>query len=176
MFAFSFFGCKGSHSEHKEELAEDEIKHRPVYHFSPKSHWMNDPNGMFYYQGIYHLCFQHNPYDDVWGPMHWGHATSEDLLVWKEHDLAIYPDSIGTIFSSSAVVDLNNTSGFGQDSPPIVAMYTNHSHEGTDACRIDYQTQSITYSLNQGFTYTKYENNGDYILKCQKPFDFSDSS
>ncbi len=106
------------------------------------------------------MYFQHNPYDDVWGAIHWGHATSEDLLVWEEHDIAIYPDSLGTIFSGNAVVDLNNTSGIGQNIPPIVAMYTNHHHEGAEAGRIDYQTQkSIAYSLDQGFTFTKYENN-----------------
>ena len=89
--------------------------HRPQFHFSPKKHWMNDPNGMVYYNGVYHLFFQYYPASTKWGPMHWGHATSKDLIHWEEQPIALYPDSLGYIFSGSAVVDKNNTSGFGKD-------------------------------------------------------------
>src|SRR6476661_1733035 len=84
-------------------------KHRPQIHFSPRAHWMNDPNGMVYYNGTYHLFFQYYPDSTVWGPMHWGHATSKDLVHWTERGIALYPDSLGYIFSGSAVVDKNNT-------------------------------------------------------------------
>ena len=82
----------------------DEKMYRPSLHFSPKKNWMNDPNGMFYYKGKYHLYFQHHPYSNVWGPMHWGHAISKDLISWEEQPIALFPDNLGTIFSGSAVV------------------------------------------------------------------------
>ena len=105
--------------------------YRPQVHFSPKAHWINDPNGMVYNKGIYHLFFQYHPGSSIWGPMHWGHATSKDLVHWKELPVAIYPDSIGTIFSGSAVVDKNNTSGFGKKGQaPLVAIYTQHDTVG----------------------------------------------
>ena len=87
--------------------------YRPQLHFSPQAHWMNDPNGMVYYHGIYHLFFQYYPNGTIWGPMHWGHAESRDLVHWKQLPIALYPDSLGYIFSGSAVVDYNNTSDFG---------------------------------------------------------------
>src|SRR6185312_2709453 len=89
-------------------------QYRPQIHFSPPAHWMNDPNGLVYYKGIYHLFYQYYPGATVWGPMHWGHATSTDLVHWKNRPIALYPDSIGLIFSGSAVVDYHNTSGFGK--------------------------------------------------------------
>ncbi len=88
--------------------------HRPQFHFSPQKNWVNDPNGMVYHKGVYHLFFQYFPNGTVWGPMHWGHATSKDLIHWQQQPIALYPDSLGYIFSGSAVVDINNKSGFGK--------------------------------------------------------------
>ena len=97
--------------------------YRPQFHFSPEEKWMNDPNGMVYHKGIYHLFYQYYPDDIVWGPMHWGHATSKDLVHWEHKPIALYPDEHGMIFSGSAVVDKNNSSGFGSiDNPPLVAI------------------------------------------------------
>jgi len=133
---------------------------RPQVHFSPESQWMNDPNGMVYHEGEYHLFYQYHPDSTVWGPMHWGHAISKDLIHWEHQPIALYPDSLGTIFSGSAVADVNNTSGFGKDGEiPLVAIYTNHSHEKEAKGDIDYQTQGIAYSLDNGRTWEKYEGN-----------------
>ncbi|GAO41593.1 glycoside hydrolase family 32 protein [Flavihumibacter petaseus] len=147
--------------------------HRPMIHFSPERHWMNDPNGMFEYKGVYHLFFQYYPGGNKWGPMHWGHATSKDLFRWKEQPIALYPDSLGYIFSGSAVVDKNNTSGFGKDGKvPIVAIFTHHDPKGADAGKQDYQNQSIAYSLDEGMTWTKYA--GNPVLKNPGIIDFRD--
>ena len=149
-------GCE----EDSSALLNEEQLYRPNLHFTPNENWMNDPNGMFYYKDKFHLFFQHNPNDNVWGPMHWGHATSKDGISWQEHDIALYPDKNGTIYSGSAVVDHENTSGFGsKENPPIVAIFTNHSHKKQDAGQNDYETQGIAYSLDEGMTWTKYENN-----------------
>ena len=123
-------------------------KFRPTYHFSPLYGWMNDPNGMVYRDGEYHLFYQHNPYGSKWGNMHWGHAISKDLINWEHRPDAITPDALGTIFSGSAVVDTDNTAGFGAGT--IVAIYTQNS---------DRQVQSIAYSTDNGRSFTKYENN-----------------
>lgn len=123
-------------------------KFRPTYHFSPLYGWMNDPNGMVYKDGEYHLFYQHNPYGSKWGNMHWGHAISKDLINWEHRPDAITPDAFGTIFSGSAVVDTDNTAGFGAGA--IVAIYTQNS---------DRQVQSIAYSTDNGRSFTKYENN-----------------
>jgi levanase/fructan beta-fructosidase len=140
--------------------SEEEMAFRPNFHFTPDSGWMNDPNGMFYLDGTYHLFFQHNPDDNVWGPMHWGHATSTDLITWEEQPIALEPDEHGTIFSGSAVVDHNNTSGLGEgDIPPVIAIFTYHDAEAADAGRDDFQTQGIAYSLDKGKTWTKYDQN-----------------
>lgn len=132
---------------------------RPRIHFSPAAHWINDPNGMVYVNGVYHLYFQYHPYSSVWGPMYWGHATGKDLINWKEEPIALYPDSLGYIFSGSAVLDVTNTSGFGKNGKaPLVAIFTNHNSK-TEKERIDFQTQSIAYSNDNGFTWTKYSGN-----------------
>ncbi len=135
-------------------------KYRPQFHFSPAEKWMNDPNGLVFSDGVYHLFYQYYPEDIVWGPMHWGHAVSEDLAQWQHKPIALYPDELGLIFSGSAVVDLQNTSGFGTlENPPMVAIFTYHLMEGEQAGRIDFQTQGIAYSLDKGETWEKYKGN-----------------
>lgn len=153
--------------EKREEVANQTEKeswykeeYRPQFHFSPKEKWMNDPNGLVFNQGVYHLFYQYYPEDIVWGPMHWGHAVSEDLVHWKHKSIALYPDEHGYIFSGSAVVDKKNTSGFGENGEaPLVAIFTYHSKEGEEAGRMDFQTQGIAYSLDNGDTWNKYEGN-----------------
>lgn len=126
-------------------------KSRPQLHYSQRRGWNNDPNGMVWYDGEYHLFYQHNPYEREWENMHWGHAVSRDLIHWEELNEALYPDHNGTAFSGSAVVDYENTSGFGsKDNPAIVAIYTGASAK---------QVQCIAYSLDKGRTWTKYEKN-----------------
>lgn len=147
--------------------------HRPQIHFSPKEHWMNDPNGMVYYKGVYHLFYQYYPGGTVWGPMHWGHATSKDLIHWQHQPIALYPDSLGYIFSGSAVVDVNNTSGFGKNGKvPLVAIFTHHDPKGEKEGRNDFQNQSLAYSLDEGKTWTKYS--GNPVLKNPGIKDFRD--
>ncbi|MFM2014855.1 MAG: hypothetical protein RIQ51_345 [Bacteroidota bacterium] len=151
----------------------NESLYRPSFHFTPKQGWMNDPNGMIFLNGQYHLFFQHYPDSTVWGPMHWGHATSSDLVQWKEQPIALYPDSIGMIFSGSAVLDKNNTSGLGRSGiAPLVAIYTQHYMPGEKAGRTDFQNQSIAYSLDEGKTWTKYA--GNPVLKTPNIKDFRD--
>jgi len=135
-------------------------KHRPQFHFSPQANWMNDPNGMFHYKGEYHLFYQYYPDSNVWGPMHWGHAVSKDLISWEHLPIALYPDSLGYIFSGSAVVDWKNTSGLGSiDNPPLVAIYTYHDPISREAGAVDYQSQGIAYSLDNGRSWIKYKKN-----------------
>jgi len=156
--------CKNNNQK-SEETAQIKTDYytepyRSQYHFSPAEKWMNDPNGMVYHKGIYHLFYQYYPEDIVWGPMHWGHATSKDLVHWEHKPIALYPDEHGLIFSGSAVFDFANTSGFGTaDNPPLVAIFTYHLMEGEKAGRKDFQTQGIAYSLDHGDTWTKYEDN-----------------
>ncbi len=135
-------------------------QHRPQFHYSPPQQWTNDPNGMVYFEGEYHLFYQHHPESNVWGPMHWGHAVTKDLAHWENLPIALYPDSLGTIFSGSAVVDWKNTSGFGKDGqPPLVAMFTYHSEKLLKEGKNNHQTQGIAYSTDRGRTWTKYEGN-----------------
>lgn len=144
-------------SAHAQELNET---YRPQFHFSPKAHWMNDPNGMVYYNGTYHLFFQYYPEAKVWGPMHWGHATSKDMVHWKEQPIALFPDSLGYIFSGSAVVDVNNTSGFAKDGKiPLVAIFTHHNPELEKQKTGKHEYQSLAYSLDEGKSWTKYSGN-----------------
>ncbi|MCB0474785.1 MAG: glycoside hydrolase family 32 protein [Flavobacteriaceae bacterium] len=147
--------------------------YRPQFHFSPKSGWMNDPNGLVYNKGIYHLFYQYYPDSTVWGPMHWGHAVSKDLIRWQHKPVALFPDELGYIFSGSAVVDNNNTSGFGTaGNPPLVAVFTYHLMEGEKAGRNDFQTQGMAYSLDNGDTWTKYKDNP--VIKNPGIRDFRD--
>lgn len=127
-------------------------RYRPQYHFTPEMNWMNDPNGMVYYGGEYHLFYQHNPHGNTWGHMTWGHTVSSDLVHWQHLPLALHEEYGVMIFSGSAVVDWRNSSGFGRGSePPMVAIYTGHGHAE--------QTQDIAYSNDRGRTWTKYEGN-----------------
>ena len=147
--------------------------HRPQLHFSPPEMWMNDPNGMVYYKGEYHLFYQHYPDSNVWGPMHWGHAISKDLIHWEHQPIALYPDSLGMIFSGGAVVDEKNSSGFGTaENPPLIAIYTSHHAEMEKQGKNNYQTQSLAYSLDNGRTWTKYKNNP--VIKNPGYRDFRD--
>ena len=146
---------------------------RNQYHFSPVSGWMNDPNGLVFYAGVYHLFYQHYPADKVWGPMHWGHAVSTDLLNWQHKPIALYPDSSGYIFSGSAVADLNNVTGFAASGKvPLVAMFTYHDPKGEQAGKIDFQSQAIAYSLDSGKSWSQY--NGNPVIKNPGIRDFRD--
>ena len=135
-------------------------QYRPEYHHTPAYGWMNDPNGMFYKDGAWHLYFQHNPYGSQWENMTWGHSTSKDLVHWEYQGDAVEPDALGTVFSGSAVVDKDNTAGFGKDA--IVALYTSAGEN---------QTQSLVYSTDNGMTFTKYE--GNPVITSNVP-DFRD--
>ena len=120
---------------------------RPQFHFSPEKKWMNDPNGMLFHNGTYHLFYQYYPEDIVWGPMHWGHATSTDLIHWQHKKIALFPDELGYIFSGSAVMDPKNTSGLGtKENPPMIAVFTYHNMEFEKAGKINTQTQGLAYS------------------------------
>jgi len=148
----------GLHTANAQQQAAGQVEqHRPQFHFTPKSNWMNDPNGMVYLNGKYHLFFQYNPNSTVWGPMHWGHATTRDFFHWEEQPIALYPDSLGTIFSGSAVVDVNNTAGFGKNA--LIAIFTYHNHKIEEAKTGLHQYQGIAYSMDEGKTWTKYKGN-----------------
>lgn len=147
--------------------------HRLQFHFTPPFGWMNDPNGMVYHNGEYHLFYQHNPDSTVWGPMHWGHAVSKDMIHWEHLPIALYPDSLGMIFSGSAVVDINNTSGLGTaDNPAMVAVFTYHNAERERDGKDDFQTQGIAFSLDNGRNWMKYKANP--VLKNPGIRDFRD--
>ena len=135
-------------------------QYRPIYHHTPAYGWMNDPNGMFYKDGIWHLYFQHNPFGSQWENMTWGHSTSTDLVHWTFEGDPVQPDVWGAIFSGSAVVDKENTAGFGKDA--VVALYTSAAES---------QIQSMAYSTDNGKTFTKYE--GNPVITSNVP-DFRD--
>ena len=135
-------------------------QYRPLYHHTPAYGWMNDPNGMFFKDGVWHLYFQHNPYGSQWENMTWGHSTSTDLIHWTFQGDPVQPDAWGAIFSGSSVVDKNNTAGFGENA--IVALYTSAGEN---------QTQSMAYSTDNGKTFTKYD--GNPIITSNVP-DFRD--
>ncbi|MBD2868603.1 glycoside hydrolase family 32 protein [Paenibacillus arenilitoris] len=145
-------------------------KYRPQFHFSPPSKWMNDPNGMVYFEGEYHLFYQHHPDGTTWGPMHWGHAVSKDLVHWEHCGIALKPDEHGDIFSGSAVVDWHDTTVFFSGKPGLVAIFTHSDHEPeTNKLR---QRQSLAYSADKGRTWTMYE--GNPVLCSELLTDFRD--
>lgn len=163
---FLYSACSTITTSYQEQF-------RPQFHYSPMKNWLNDPNGMFYFEGEYHLFYQYHPHSTTWGPMHWGHAVSKDLVTWKELPIALSPDEKGMIFSGSAVVDWNNSSGFGSaESPPIVAMFTYHNQEMADNSVIPHQTQAIAYSLDKGRSWSKYE--GNPVIENPGIVDFRD--
>ncbi len=168
IFLFFLLSCGGEEKGKKQVLGEGQVEeasydeqHRPQFHYSPPKMWMNDPNGMVYYDGEYHLFYQHNPDETVWGPMHWGHAVSEDLVHWQNLPIALYPDEKGMIFSGSAVVDKDNTAGFKTgEEDVLVAIFTHHNMEMEQAGESDlFQYQSIAYSNDRGRSWTKYQGN-----------------
>ena len=126
-------------------------KYRPSYHHAPERGWMNDPNGLFFKDGVWHLYYQYNPYGSMWGNMHWAHSTSTDLVHWQQQPVALAPDAWGTMFSGSCVVDHNNTAGFGKDA--IISVYTTSRPTPFGG---DVQAQCIAYSNDGGKTFTKY--------------------
>jgi fructan beta-fructosidase len=147
--------------------------YRPQFHFSPEANWMNDPNGMVYLDGEYHLFYQYYPDSIVWGPMHWGHAVSIDLVHWRHLPIALYPDSLGYIFSGSAVFDKNNTSGLGTEKiPPLIAIFTYHNPVLENKGSKTFQNQGIAYSIDKGITWIKYP--GNPVLKNPGISDFRD--
>jgi fructan beta-fructosidase len=168
-----FLSCGKKQAEISNTRVSYNETHRPQFHFSPPTNWMNDPNGMVFYEGEYHLFYQHYPDSNVWGPMHWGHAVSKDLVRWENLPIALYPDSLGFIFSGSAVIDYKNTSGFGSvDKPAMVAIFTYHLMEGEKTKRNDFQTQGIAYSTDKGRTWKKFARNP--VLKNSGKRDFRD--
>ena len=125
--------------------------YRPFFHYSPSYNWMNDPNGLVYYNGKYHLFYQYNPLGSTWGNMSWGHAVSTDLINWEEKSVAIPMQNGIMAFSGSVIVDWNNTSGFGiNGKPPLIAIYTGSGNV---------QDQRIAYSNDEGLTWTNYSGN-----------------
>jgi len=147
--------CTSPDRQQKSTGQENNIEqYRPLFHFTPEKNWINDPNGLVYLDGEYHLFYQYNPYGDTWGHMSWGHAISKDLLNWEHLPVALYEEDSIMIFSGSAVVDYNNTSGLCSDNECLFAIYTSHDHSQNKL-----QHQSIAYSQDKGRTWTKYDNN-----------------
>ncbi|MBB3113961.1 fructan beta-fructosidase [Paenibacillus phyllosphaerae] len=147
-------------------------QYRPEYHFTPETNWMNDPNGLVYYKGEYHLFYQHHPQGTTWGPMHWGHAVTTDLASWEHLPIALAPDEHGMIFSGSAVVDWHDTTGFFGGKSGLVAIFTHHDQQpGADPAR-QRQRQSLAYSKDEGRTWIKYE--GNPVLGHDSYVDFRD--
>ncbi|WP_409296770.1 glycoside hydrolase family 32 protein [Peribacillus sp. SCS-26] len=154
----------------KPESAACQEQYRQVYHFTPQHNWMNDPNGLVYFQGEYHLFYQYHPFGTKWGPMHWGHAVSSDLVHWEHLKTALAPDENGMIFSGSAVVDWKDTSGFFDGKPGLVAIFTHHDTSlDTEKPR---QRQSLAYSVDKGRTWIKYHHNP--VLVNEEKIDFRD--
>ena len=136
--------------------AENREKYRPAYHHTPLYGWMNDPNGMVYHDGVWHLCYQWNPFGSKWQNMTWGHSTSRDLIHWEPQEPTLLPDGLGTIFSGSSAIDEANSAGFGKNS--IVTLFTSAANS---------QVQSLAYSNDGGYTYTTYPGNPVLTLESE---------
>ncbi|MBW4769154.1 DUF4980 domain-containing protein [Hoylesella nanceiensis] len=158
--SIQYFTCWKELKETNSFDTSNREKYRPLYHHTPPYGWMNDPNGIFYKDGVWHLYFQYNPFGSQWENMNWGHSTSRDLIHWTYEGVPIQPDALGVIYSGCCVVDKNNVAGFGKNA--VIAFYTS---AGTS------QTQSIAYSLDNGKTFTKYA--GNPIVTSNVP-DFRD--
>lgn len=166
-------GCNPSSTSIEIADSSGTELYRPQFHFTPEANWMNDPNGMVYYNGEYHLFYQYYPDSNVWGPMHWGHAVSRDMIRWEHLPVALYPDSFGYIFSGSAVADVRNTSGLGtQENPPLVAIFTYHDPVGEKNGSQTFQNQGIAYSIDSGREWIKYP--GNPVLKNSGISNFRD--
>lgn len=158
--SIQYFTCWKELKETNSFDTSNREKYRPLYHHTPLYGWMNDPNGIFYKDGVWHLYFQYNPFGSQWENMNWGHSTSRDLIHWTYEGVPIQPDALGVIYSGCCVVDKDNVAGFGKNA--VIAFYTS---AGTS------QTQSIAYSLDNGKTFTKYA--GNPIVTSNVP-DFRD--
>ena len=158
--SIQYFTCWKELKETNSFDTSNREKYRPLYHHTPPYGWMNDPNGIFYKDGVWHLYFQYNPFGSQWENMNWGHSTSRDLIHWTYEGIPIQPDALGVIYSGCCVVDKDNVAGFGKNA--VIAFYTS---AGTS------QTQSIAYSLDNGKTFTKYT--GNPIVTSNVP-DFRD--
>jgi len=146
-------------------------KNRPQFHFSPPANWVNDPNGMVYYKGEYHLFYQYYPESTVWGPMHWGHAISKNLTHWINQPIALYPDPIGYILSGSVVVDYNNTAGFQQGAKKtLAAIFTYHNMGIEKADKNNFQYQGIAYSTDKGSSWKNKDRTWCLKIRIQKTF------
>ncbi len=134
-------------------------KFRPYAHFTAKRGWLNDPNGLVYYQGYYHMFFQHNPVDCKWENMHWGHAVSSDLIHWQEKEIAFYPDGDGTVFSGSAIIDRKNVTGLKQNDNDVILIFYTCAGSTSEASKGKPFTQNLAYSADGGNTFIKYGKN-----------------
>ncbi len=173
---FILLACVACNSQEKSDTAanlsiadtlnDDYSRFRPAFHFSPPKNWVNDPNGLVYYEGNYHLFYQYNPYGAKWGHMTWAHATTEDFVNWANLPIAIPENEQDStmIFSGSAVVDTENSSGFGtKENPPMVAIYTAYNHS-KDSLKAG-QSQHLAFSTDKGLSWKKYEKNPIIDLK-----------
>lgn len=132
---------------------------RPQVHFTAKKGWINDPNGLVYYKGLYHMFFQHNPTDVKWGNMHWGHAVSKDMIHWEEKDIELFPDEEGTLFSGSAIVDWKNATGLKAEDEEVILLFYTCAGDTSLASKGKSFTQNLAYSTDGGLTFKRYENN-----------------
>lgn len=148
-----------SFTDRNPALPQYDEKYRPTAHFSAGLGWLSDPNGLVFYDGLYHLFFQHNPFAHTWSNMHWGHAVSRDLLHWKEREPALSPDELGTIFSGSAIVDRENRTGLKENEKDVLLLYYTAAGNTSKRSAGKPFTQCMAYSTDGGLTFTKYKNN-----------------